>query len=50
MKDKCIEHGVKILGIPRIGCGLDGLVWCEVKFILNELFWDTDIQINVYRI
>jgi len=46
----CVQYGVKKLAIPRIGCGLDGLFWSEVKSILQEIFWASNLEIEVYRL
>lgn len=50
MKDLCIEHGVTELALPRIGCGLDGLIWSQVKLMLKDVFWDSNITIRIYRL
>lgn len=34
----CIKHGIKRVGINRIGCGIAGLAWSQVEFIINEIF------------
>jgi O-acetyl-ADP-ribose deacetylase (regulator of RNase III) len=48
MRNHAIENGVKIISMPRIGSGLDGLDWNDVKNIIKEVFESTSIQINVY--
>jgi len=50
MKDHVIENKVESIGMPRIGCGLDGLIWSQVKSLLKELFWDVKVTISIYRI
>jgi len=45
-----VQNGVQKVAMPRIGCGLDGLFWSEVKSILKELFWNTNIKLEVYRL
>ena len=45
---KCRENLVKTLVMPRIGCGLDRLSWNNVKGMIEEIFEDTDINIEVY--
>lgn len=42
-------NGVSKLAIPRIGCGLDGLVWDKVKDQLHEVFDGEPIEIVVYN-
>jgi O-acetyl-ADP-ribose deacetylase (regulator of RNase III) len=46
----CDSNNVNILAMPRIGCGLDGLIWKEVKRILKEVFWDSKIVITIFRL
>lgn len=48
MRDHCAEHGVKLLAMPRIGCGLDRLEWREVKPKIEEIFSNLNISITVY--
>lgn len=50
LKELCKESrlNVKTLVMPRIGCGLDKLNWGNVKEIIEEIFEDTDIAIEVY--
>eukprot|EP01125_Pyxidicula_operculata_P013948 TRINITY_DN4628_c0_g3_i1.p1 TRINITY_DN4628_c0_g3~~TRINITY_DN4628_c0_g3_i1.p1 ORF type:complete len:141 (-),score=31.69 TRINITY_DN4628_c0_g3_i1:64-486(-) len=50
MCQHCTDHKVSELAIPRIGCGLDGLLWNQVKSILKEVFWNLNIHISVYRL
>jgi O-acetyl-ADP-ribose deacetylase (regulator of RNase III) len=48
MKEICLEKDVKKIAMPKIGCGLDSLSWNHVKRTINDVFKDTDIQIDVY--
>lgn len=50
LKEHCMTNNVTELAMPRIGCGLDGLVWIAVKKIIVEVFSETDIIITVYRL
>ena len=50
MKKHAVEHQVKIISMPRIGCGLDQLKWEEVKKILIEVFDGTEINICIYSL
>lgn len=34
----CIKHGIRRVAIPRIGCGIAGLRWPQVEFIINGIF------------
>lgn len=36
------------IAMPRIGCGLDKLEWARVKQIIQDIFEDTDLTIEVY--
>ncbi|XP_069669249.1 uncharacterized protein [Periplaneta americana] len=49
MKDHCVKHTVKLLAMPRIGCGLDRLEWKEVKPMIEDTFSGVDIKITVYN-
>lgn len=40
----------KILVMPKIGCGLDGLEWSKVKNIIEEIFKDIDVRIYFYSL
>lgn len=48
LKAYCIEHDIKDLSMPLIGCGLDGLSWQMVEDMLQDIFTDTDITIRIY--
>lgn len=52
MKTQCESLGIKKIAMPRIGCGLDRLPWdcCNdsVSNLINEVFGDTEIEVNVY--
>ena len=47
MKKQCIALKVKLIAMPKIGCGLDKLKWEKVKVILVNVFKDMDIEILV---
>jgi O-acetyl-ADP-ribose deacetylase (regulator of RNase III) len=47
MKSIAVERGVERIAMPRIGCGLDGLHWPDVKDAINKAFFETDIEILV---
>ena len=36
------------IAIPRIGCGLGGLDWCDVKPIVYRVFENTPITVDLY--
>ncbi|XP_059153500.1 ADP-ribose glycohydrolase OARD1-like [Physella acuta] len=48
LRDRCLERGVTVLAMPAIGCGLDKLIWEEVKEQIELAFGKTDIVIRVY--
>ncbi|XP_063968357.1 ADP-ribose glycohydrolase OARD1-like [Lytechinus pictus] len=50
MAGHCKENGIKALSMPRIGCGLDGLKWDEVKKKISETFQDMDIMVTIYTL
>uniref|UniRef100_A0A3B5QAM3 Macro domain-containing protein n=1 Tax=Xiphophorus maculatus TaxID=8083 RepID=A0A3B5QAM3_XIPMA len=50
MKSHCLENGVNRISIPRIGCGLDQLLWSKVSKILEQIFKETNISIAVYSL
>lgn len=50
MKTHAIENHIKLISMPKIGCGLDRLIWNQVKQCLKKVFDGTDIVINVYFI
>jgi O-acetyl-ADP-ribose deacetylase (regulator of RNase III) len=44
------QHGVKHVACPRLGCGLDGLMWAQVSELLRKVFADVDCTITVYTL
>jgi O-acetyl-ADP-ribose deacetylase (regulator of RNase III) len=50
LREFCESNNVNILAMPRIGCGLDGLIWKEVKRILKEVFWESNISVTIFRL
>lgn len=48
MRMQCEDLDVKKLAMPLIGCGLDKLEWEQVKYTIEEVFGDSDIEITVY--
>eukprot|EP00736_Rhodelphis_marinus_P004285 Rmarinus@m.22221 len=48
LRRRCEADGVSKLAMPRIGCGLDGLEWSEVRSHIKDVFRGADIDITVY--
>ncbi|CAG0917179.1 unnamed protein product [Notodromas monacha] len=46
LKRECVSRGVKKLAMPRIGCGLDNLVWDRVKDIVECVFGDEALTLQ----
>lgn len=34
----CVAHGITRVGIPRIGCGIGGLDWNSVEWVINGIY------------
>ena len=47
MKNIVVENNIKLLAMPKIGCGLDRLQWDKVKFMIEETFADLDVEIII---
>ena len=47
MRDQCVDLGVERLAMPRLGCGLDGLRWPDVKRAIQADFFETDVDVLV---
>lgn len=39
--------GLNKIAMPRIGCGLDKLLWEDVRALITKIFYDTEIEILV---
>ncbi len=42
------DLGVNVINMPKIGCGIGGLVWEDVEAVIRDI--ESDIQINVYTL
>lgn len=49
MKYLAEEMNIKRIGIPRIGAGLGGLNWNDVKAIIEKVFSISNIDLIVYE-
>lgn len=47
LRGQALERSLKMLAMPKIGCGLDKLKWEDVRAVIKETFGDTDIDILV---
>ena len=47
LRRQCEKYDIKKLAMPKIGCGLDGLYWNVVSHLIQEVFYDSDIEITV---
>lgn len=50
MKAHLKQENIKKLAMPRIGVGLDRLLWKDVEDLITELFAEMDITITVYSL
>lgn len=46
-KDFCIKNDITKLAMPRIGSGRDQLDWEKIRSMIQDIFADTDIDIEV---
>ena len=46
-KNDMIQRGYTKLGMPKIGCGLDGLEWPRVRAMIDRLFSASGIDVIV---
>lgn len=44
------DRGIKTIGLPRIGCGIGGLKWNDVKSLLEKFQRTTQVQLIVYTL
>ena len=49
MKQICLEHNIKKIAMPVIGCGLDRLNWNDVSEQIKNIFVDTEVEILVCK-
>jgi len=48
MKRHAAVHGVAHIAMPRIACGLDGLIWPKVRQLIQRVFADSNLTVTVY--
>ena len=47
LRDDMIGSRMCKIGIPRLGCGLDGLEWPRVRDMIESVFSETSIEVVV---
>ena len=45
MKEVCMKNVITKIAMPRIGCGIDRLIWEDVRHQVEKIFGDTDAEI-----
>ena len=50
LREQMIALNLKTLAMPRIGCGIGGLVWLDVEPFVRGIFINTDIRVTVYSL
>jgi O-acetyl-ADP-ribose deacetylase (regulator of RNase III) len=50
MREHAVAHGATGIAMPRIGCGLDGLRWEDVRELLTQVFGGTNIKLSVFQL
>lgn len=46
-REQIVERNLKNIAMPKIGCGLDRLLWEDVREVIKDVFGGTDIDILV---
>ncbi len=50
LKNTIRKYNIKSIAIPPLGCGLGGLNWKEVKYLINNIFCDLkDVDFVIYE-
>jgi O-acetyl-ADP-ribose deacetylase (regulator of RNase III) len=45
MRDHMKANGVRLMNMPQVGCGIGGLVWGDVKLVVEDVFGGDDAVI-----
>lgn len=48
MRDQCIDKYITKIAMPKISTGLDRLNWDDVKDVIEDVFFDANIEIVIY--
>ena len=48
MREHALSNNVKVIAMPQLASGLDGLPWNEIQTMLLDIFWNSGIQIQVH--
>jgi len=43
------QHGIKSVAFPKIGAGLGGLAWRDVKRLMEKYLSGLDIRVEIYE-
>ena len=50
MKSRARLYGISTIAIPKLGCGVDQMIWQEVVKLLRDIFAYSNIRIVVYTL
>lgn len=50
MHNQCLDLSISKLAMPMIGCGLDRLEWDKVYRLIEDVFYDLDIEIVICKL
>lgn len=48
LSDNAISHGINQIGIPKLGCGGDGLEWATVRALIVSYFQEHALEVHVF--
>lgn len=48
-RDMALFYDISEISMPKIACGLDGLHWSKVSKLINDVFFESGIQITIYH-
>lgn len=49
LRERLADWGVTSIALPRLGCGLGGLAWADVKPLVEKYLGDLTIPVEVYE-